>query len=209
MPNPAFETTEQPFTAFRFEVVLNLDDPPAGISNPLVDAAFAECDGLEMMMEPKTVRQGGDNRRQVQLIDQASYGRVTLRRGMTGNLQLWQWFAHAIQPGHNARAQGLVTMKDAAGEDKLTFVLEDCLPARMRGPQLNAKDGLVAIEELQLVYAALTLRPAGQVGAGFGFGVGFSLGAGGASVSAGASLSVSGGPGLSANLSASAGFKLG
>ena len=44
-----------PLTTFRFEVVLDLDQPVAGLKSPLCDAAFAECDGLEMTMEPKTV----------------------------------------------------------------------------------------------------------------------------------------------------------
>ena len=37
--------------AFRFEVVLDLDQPTAGLSSPLCDAAFAECDGLELTMQ--------------------------------------------------------------------------------------------------------------------------------------------------------------
>lgn len=219
MPNPAFESVDPPYTTFQFEVILNLDTPVAGISNPLCNAAFSECDGLEMSMDPKQVRSGGDNRRQVHLIQPVTYGRLTLKRGMTGNLQLWQWFTVAASGGQNVRAQGQVVMHDADGTPRLEFILEDCLPTKIRGPQLNAATGLVAIEELQLVYAALSVRPAGQSGLGVsvGIGVGGSIGASlsvsaGASVSAG--LSVSGGPGLSGGVSggfsagASAGFGL-
>jgi phage tail-like protein len=211
MPNPAFESVDPPFTAFKFEVILNLNNPIAGISNPLCNAAFSECDGLEMTMDPKQYRSGGDNHRQVHLIQPVSYSRLTLKRGMTGNLQLWQWFAAATTPGQNARAQGQVTMHDADGTPRLTFVLEDCLPTKMRGPQLNAATGLVAIEELQLVYATMSIRPAGESGLGVavGIGVGGSIGASlsisaGAGVSAG--LSVSGGPGLSGTINASLGI---
>lgn len=67
MANAAFETVDPPYTAFRFEVVLNLDDPPPGITNPLCSAAFSECSGLEMNMQTKEVRQGGDNGRVIDL----------------------------------------------------------------------------------------------------------------------------------------------
>jgi phage tail-like protein len=213
MPNPAFESVDPPYTTFKFEVILNLDTPIAGISNPLCNAAFSECDGLEMSMDPKQYRSGGDNRRQVNLMQPVSYARLTLKRGMTGNLQLWQWFTVASTAGKSARAQGQVTMYDADGTPRLEFTLEDCLPTKIRGPQLNAATGLVAIEELQLVYAAMSVRPAGQSGIGVSVGVGIGIGGsigGGLSVSAGASasagLSVSGGPGLSGSIGASASF---
>ena len=46
------------------------------------------------------------------------------------------------------------------------FVLQRCLPVKLKAPPLNAKDGAVAIEELQLVYESLTLkRPGGGQGA--------------------------------------------
>lgn len=205
MANPAFETVNPPYTAFRFEVVLNVDDPPPGVINPVCHAAFAECDGLEMSIEPKMIRSGGDNRRQEHFIGPTSYSQLTLKRGMTANLELWNWFLATTQPGRVSTAQGQVTLWDADGTPRITFVLENCLPVKMRGPSLNAKDGQVAIEEMQLVYASLVVKPAGSsMNASIGFG-------GSAGIGIGASLSVSGGPGLSGNLdvSASAGLNIG
>ncbi len=200
MPNPASESVTPPFTAFRFEVVLNLDAPPAGITNPVCSAAFAECDGLEMTMEPRTYAQGGDNARQVHLPAPVTYGRLTLRRGMTSTLHLWQWMAYAAQPGHNPLAQGQITQLTADGEPALVYVIQDCLPVRMRGPALNAQNGQVAVEELGLVYGALAVRLPGEAGAGVGLSVGVSVSAG---------IGVSGGPGLSASASFSAGASFG
>jgi|GEM_PF-217631 len=227
MANPAPETVDPPYVAFRFEVVLTIDDPPAGITNPVCAAAFAECDGLEMSMEPKTVQEGGNNGYQAHLIGPVKYAQLTLRRGMTANLQLWNWFVAASQPGRKALAHGKINLWDADGTPRLTFVVEDCLPVKVRGPALNARDGQVAIEEMALAYARLSVQPYGtaagggmgigfsaSVGASFSAGAGFSAGASagaGFSASGSAGLSVSGGPGLSGNLSgnASAGFSLG
>jgi phage tail-like protein len=220
MGNPAFETVEPPYMTFRFEVALEVESPPPGVTNPVCNAAFAECSGLEMSMEPKAIREGGNNLEHQHRIGPASYGQLTLRRGMTANLQLWQWFIAAAQPGHDYSADGRITLWDTDGTPRLTFVLRECLPVKIGGPSLNARDGQVAIEEMQLVYKSLELRPAGSGGAGIGFTAGFSASAGfsaGASASASATfsagasasagLSVSGGAGLSG--SASAGFGTG
>lgn len=201
MPNPAPETVDPPYMAFRFEVVLNLDNPPPGVTNPICNAAFAECDGLEMTMEPKAIREGGNNAQQLHRIGPVSYSQLTLRRGMTANLQLWSWFVAAAQPGRRSTAQGQVTLWDTAGTPRITFMLTDCLPVKMRGPSLNAKDGQIAIEEMQLVYSSLSLRPAGTAGAGASGSIGLNFG-GAAGLSASFGASVSGGVGLSGGVSA-------
>ena len=194
MANP-----DQPITTFRFEVVLDLDEPSPGLSSPLCDAAFAECDGLDMTMQTKTLEVGGVNDRQVHLIGPVTYGQLTLKRGMTDNLQLWTWFAEGTRPGSVLTAHGEVTIWNADGSPALQLTLTRCLPVKMRAPALNARDGLVAIEELSLVYEKLDIATAGDSG-------GISLGlTAGASVSGGASVSISGSTsgGLSAGASGS------
>jgi phage tail-like protein len=153
---------DPPFTAFRFEVVLELDEPTAGLDGPLCDAAFAECDGLEMTMQTKTLEVGGFNDRQVHLIGPVTYAPLTLKRGMTANLQLWQWFASVTRPGSARTAHGQVTMSAADGTPALRFTLTGCLPVKLRAPALNARDGLVAIEELGLVYSRLDVTAPGE-----------------------------------------------
>lgn len=192
--------TERPLTAFRFEVVLDLDEPVDGVDSPLCEAAFAECDGLDLSMQHKTVESGGVNDRQQHLIGPITYGQLTLKRGMTSNLQLWSWFAQGTRPGSVATASGEVTLWAADGTPAVQFTVVSCLPVRLRAPGLNARDGLVAIEELTLVYQQLVVAPPGATG-------GFSIGAS-ASFSAGASFSASASAGLSAGASASAGLSV-
>lgn len=193
-----------PFIPFRFEVVLDLDKPKAGLSSPLCEAAFAECDGLELTMQTKTLEVGGVNDHQIHLIGPVTNSQLTLKRGMTSNLQLWQWFSEGTKPGSVLTANGEITLWAADGTPGIQFNLTGCLPVRMRAPSLNAKgDGGVAIEELALVYSKLEIGPPGG---GFGASVGI-----GASVSLSAGVSVSAGAGISggAGVSASAGFSLG
>jgi phage tail-like protein len=214
MPNPAFETVDPPYTAFRFEVVINLPASVSGITSPVCNAAFAECDGLEMSLEPKTVQEGGYNLKQTHLIGPVRYGQLTLRRGMTDNLDLWKWFLAAAQPGRVTTAHIQVTLWDASGQPRVTFDLQECLPIKMRGPSLNAKDGQVAVEEMQLVYERMSIKLPGEAGVGLsaGFGASVSASAGiSVSASAGASVSASAEVGVSASASfgASAGASFG
>ena len=90
-----------PFTTFNFQVQLTITNYSGlGLSSQLCDMEFSECDGLEMTMEPKTVREGGNNTQQTHLVGPVSYGNLTLKRGMTRNLDLWKWFSLATGNTH-------------------------------------------------------------------------------------------------------------
>jgi phage tail-like protein len=143
-----------PFTAFNFAVEIVRSDRPS----PLVGAAFSECDGLEMSMEFKTIREGGANDRQVRLAGPATLGQLTLKRGMTADsFDLWQWMNDSIaDPGLRADAEVVLLAPD--GAERARFVLSRCLPVKVKAPPLNAKDGAVAIEELQLAYERITVK---------------------------------------------------
>ena len=121
----------------------------------MCSAAFSECDGLEMSMDVKTIREGGANGRQVRLSGPLTYGQLTLKRGMTANFDLWEWFgAVVIDPSIRASAEVVMLAPD--GAPRARFLLDRCLPVKLKAPALNAKDGTVAIEELQLAYESLS-----------------------------------------------------
>jgi phage tail-like protein len=144
-----------PFVAFNFGVEITLP----GISAPLVGASFAECDGLEMTMEIKTIREGGNNGRQIRLSGPMSYGQLVLKRGMTKDSDLWDWF-NDVNDDPSLRATAEVVMfssEEGKYEERARFTLTGCVPVKLKAPPLNAKDGLIAIEELQVAYEKLEL----------------------------------------------------
>jgi len=148
----------EPFTAFNFRVEIFLP----GAQAPLCDAAFAECEGLELRFDVRALREGGDNVRQRLVAGPASYGEVTLRRGMTGSFDLWDWCGLvARDPGIRADARVILLAPDGETE-RARFLLHRCLPVRLRAPRLDAVDGVVAIEELRLACEALTLDRPGR-----------------------------------------------
>ena len=155
MPHPPDETIYYPFIAYNFSVEITKE----GDSTNVCNAAFAECDGLEMTMEVKTIREGGNNSKQIRLTGALGYGQLTLKRGMTPNFDLWEWVSATLQnPSLRANAEVVILAPDTKTE-RARFMLSRCLPVKLKAPALNAKDGMVAIEELQLAYESLTLKP--------------------------------------------------
>jgi phage tail-like protein len=142
-----------PFTTFNFAVEIYR----GAEGSPLVNAAFAECDGLEMNLEVKTIREGGANERQIRLNGAVAYGQLTLKRGMTENFDLWKWFDDSVHdPRLRAGVEVVLLAADGATE-RVRFQLSRCVPVKVKAPQLNAKDGQIAIEELQIAYETLQL----------------------------------------------------
>lgn len=152
-----------PFSAYNFRV--EIDVP--GISPTLCEAAFSECDGLEMTMEVKTIREGGNNTQQIRLVGAAAYGAVTLKRGMTASsLDLWDWFdgqlhANPTQLRQDFRGEAKIILLSPDRKEQLQFTLRKCLLTKLKAPPLNAKDGVVAIEELQLTYESMSIEQPG------------------------------------------------
>lgn len=158
MANPVNETVLAPFTSFNFSVEIT----KVGEADRLCSAAFAECDGLEMTMDVKTIREGGNNNKQIRLTGAYSYGQVTLKRGMTANFDLWDWVT-TVGRDPKLRADAEVVLLAADGQTvRASFVLSRCVPVKLKAPPLNAKDGTIAIEELQLAYESLTLKKPGE-----------------------------------------------
>lgn len=143
------------FNAFNFRVLITL----AGEKDPLCDGAFSQCDGLELSVATKTIRPGGDNGRAVHLGGVVNYGTLSLKRGMTSSFDLWDWFER-VNTDHerSLRASCEVVMLSADRRDRATFVLDRCLPTKLRVPGLDAVSGQLAIEELQVAYESIRLR---------------------------------------------------
>ena len=154
MANPADETVKYPFTAFNFSVEINVQ----GVAPKVCNASFSDCDGLEMTMDVKTIREGGNNGKQLRLTGPVNFGMLTLKRGMTASFDLWHWFDKMLtNPALRADAEVVLFAGDGAAE-RARFVLSRCVPVKLKAPALSAKDGMVAIEELQLAYESLTLK---------------------------------------------------
>lgn len=144
---------DQPYPCQNFLVDLGDGDPTAE------ENAFAEVEGLETWVEVIEYRNGADrDTSPTKLIGLNKVADVTLKRGFTGSLRLYQWF-NAVRNGE-ADTQRTVTIT-LLSEDRdpiATFKLLRARPVKYAAGPLNAEGTDVAIEELVLAYERLEME---------------------------------------------------
>lgn len=172
-------------TSFRFEVkLLRSPDVVAGRQQPagagagytppqgaaeLGSGAFQECSGLEIEMDIQEYVEGGRNNGTVRRVGRAKYQPLLLKRGMffgtdgdgQANTELWHWMQRIVNGERPVpRYDGLVHVMGPDNTLRATWMFDRGLPAKIRGPELNAKTGDIAIEELTIAHEGLRLLPA-------------------------------------------------
>jgi phage tail-like protein len=178
-------------TTFRFEVRLiasptvvagrqRLPGTGDGYSEPsgaqvLGDGLFQEVSGLDIEMDVQEYVEGGRNNGIVRRVGRAKYQPLVLKRGMfypMGNdndsegakaaIDLWQWMqgiADGVRPVR--RYDGVIHVMSADNTVRASWVFDRGLPSKIKGPDLNAKTGEIAIEELTIAHEGLRLLPPG------------------------------------------------
>lgn len=150
-------------TTFRFAVTFDLvsGDGP----DQLGDGGFQEVSGLEVEMDVLDHEEGGRNDGVVRRIGRAKFQPLVCKRGMFGpqggdaEPELWQWFTDVVAGVRPVRRyDGTVEVRDQAGGAMASWRFLRAVPAKIVGPQLNAKTGEVAIEELHLAHEGLHLE---------------------------------------------------
>lgn len=167
--------TDRLLTTFQFSVRLrksaqieagsNLDNVDVNdSSDALGDGGFQECSGLEVSMDVQDYNEGGRNDAVIRRVGRAKYSNIVLKRGMffgEGNSvrrDLWEWLQNIVAGRRPvARYDGIIEVRTQSRETVATWVFERGLPVKISGPQLNARTGDIAIEELHIAPETLRL----------------------------------------------------
>lgn len=151
--------------AFCFEVKL-IPSPGSGADAAVGNGAFQECNGLEIEMDVQEYLEGGRNNGVVRRVGRAKFQPLVLKRGMfyqgdaAADGQLWLWLQSIINGEHPVRRyDGTVSVMSADKTVRATWKFDRGLPSKIRGPELNAKTGEIAIEELTIAHEGLRLLP--------------------------------------------------
>lgn len=166
--------------AFRFKVTLRQSPDATAGSEPtgetsvadqsaqgrrFTDGAFQEVTGLEVELDVADYKEGGRNDGVIRQVGRAKYVPLVLKRGMfysptqTLDKEIWNWL-QSIAAGTRPipRYDGIVEVYGRNQTEVVaTWQFERGVPARVRGPELNAKTGEVAIEELHIAHEGLRL----------------------------------------------------
>jgi phage tail-like protein len=137
---------EHPYGRFNFVVKLGDiggEDQVAG--------GFSEVSGLASEIVYAEYRNGNDRENHVRKIPTLhKTGDVTLKRGVIGDLRLFEWLK-LVRDGTIDRRTVTIDLLDESRSPVCRWVLRDALPRTWTGPTLSGKGADVAIEELVLV----------------------------------------------------------
>jgi phage tail-like protein len=145
---------DRPYPQFNFLVDLGTgttDGPQAG---------FQECSQIGMSVDVIEYRNGNDKENGVRKpTGLARYPDVTLRRGIIGSLDLFQWL-NEIRDGNVAayRTVTLQLMNDDHTSVVQTWKLLRARPVKHLSGPFNAKGTDVAMEELVIAYERLEME---------------------------------------------------
>lgn len=132
-----------PFRGFRFRVEIT----------GIVVAAFSEATVPEITVDTVDYREGTDPTYRRALSGLTSYGHVTLARGLTNSLDIYNWHQVVVQKGSStkdARKHVSLILIDTEGNTAAQWNLINAWPTRYQTSGMNAGSSEVMIETLEL-----------------------------------------------------------
>lgn len=124
-----------------------------------IETGFAEVAGLSVEVDVIPYREGSDRTNGVRkLPGLVRVGDVTLRRGVTGNLELVHWLRTVIAGQPERRTVVIRLMSEDRSEVALSWKLLNAWPRRQVFGPFRAGASEVAIEELVLAAEGLEIE---------------------------------------------------
>jgi phage tail-like protein len=139
-----------PYAQFNF--VLEID----GVDS----AGFSEVSGISSESDIIEYREGSDESRVRKLPALRKVGNITLKRGYTKNVELWDWRKTTLD-GITERKDGAIILRDEKGENKLRWEFFEGWVSKYEGPALNATANEAAIESIEIAIESLQLVVSG------------------------------------------------
>ena len=136
-----------PYPHFQFRVEID------GIAS----SSFVEVCGLGLEIDVMDYREGAEPRRVRKLPGLSRYDQITLRRGFTGNLELWNW-VRSIADGNLDRRNGVIILLSDSGQEVARWSFRSAWPVKWSGPCLDAESSEVSLETIVLVHEGLMLE---------------------------------------------------
>jgi phage tail-like protein len=148
MPGTSYQTVN-----FHFKVLFDFD-----MDGNSIDVSFQSVTGLDSTLETETVREGGENRFTHVLPVRRKFGPLVLKRGllMPKDSLLTQYFKQAFEDDVFTPFR-LVTIHllDETHQSLMHWEINNVWPLSWKIGELNAMDGAVLIETLELNYNRL------------------------------------------------------
>jgi phage tail-like protein len=119
---------------------------------------FTECSGIGS--ESETVEHKIVNEKGMEIVQKIpgrlKWQDVTLKRGITDNMQIWDWRA-IVEKGNMAEARKMcsVVMFDRNYEEIARWNFENAWPSKVTGPSVKSDSNEIGVEEVTLVHEGM------------------------------------------------------
>jgi phage tail-like protein len=135
-----------PYRNFRFRVEID------GIQT----ASFAEATIPDTTTDSVDYREGTDLPFQKKLSGLTKYGNITLKKGLTDSVEIYQWRKSVEDAGATkARKNISLILIDEEGNDKARWDIMEAWPTKYSPSGFSAKANEVVIETLELVHEGI------------------------------------------------------
>ena len=139
---------DNPYLNFNFIVDIGIGD----------ELGFSEAEVPSGEIEVIEYREGADRVNTARkLPGLAKYPNVTLKRGITGSTDLFEWWK-SVRDGQVVRRNVTITLLDEQRQAVYRWLLRNAWPVKIEGPTLNASGNEVAIETLELAHEGLEIE---------------------------------------------------
>ena len=148
LSNRDSDLTEDPLLGFNF--LLEIEGAIAGY--------FTECTGVgseHEIVEHKVVDKTGKEIVR-KIPGRLTWTDVTLKRGITSNLEIWKWREFVVKGDMQAARHPItITMLDRTYQPVATWHFSNAWPSAVSGPSFKSDDNNFGVEEVTLVHEGM------------------------------------------------------
>ena len=143
---------DDPYAAYNFQVIVtNVSDDGVAATG-----AFNEVSGLELEIPPIEYRTGAENITVRKIPGLIKHTNITLKRGITGSMNFWNWIVEALN-GKVRRTSGSIVMLDENRQEVMRWNFDRGWPTKYTGPVLSAGKNEIAMETLVLAVESISI----------------------------------------------------
>lgn len=138
---------KDPYRNFRFRIAID------GIQI----AAFSDATIPDTSTDAVDYREGTDATHVKKLSGLTKFGNVTLKRGLTDTMELYNWRKAVMQKGASKNRKSLsIILVDEEGNEKAQWDIVEAWPVKYDVSALNAKGNEVSVESIELAHEGIS-----------------------------------------------------
>jgi len=141
-----------PYAGYSFLMTVN------GVSDDgsATAGSFSEISGIEVEVAPIEYRNGSEPNTVRKMPGLVKYTNLTCKRGVTGDLNFWNWILAGIN-GQVQRADGSIVLRDENHAEVMRWNFRRAWPCKFTGPGLNAANNEIAIDTIEICHEGIEI----------------------------------------------------